>query len=89
MEFCPNCGSVLIPAKKNGKTVLKCRKCGYEKAVGEKGYKTIEKVSEEKKTRVDILEVPVSKKRAEEEKEFVQEYYEIFLESYGESEGGE
>lgn len=31
MEFCPNCGKVLSPSKKEGQVVLICRKCGYAK----------------------------------------------------------
>jgi len=26
--FCPKCGSIMIPKKENGKTILKCS-CGY------------------------------------------------------------
>ena len=29
MQFCKKCGSLLVPKKENGKTVVKC-KCGYE-----------------------------------------------------------
>lgn len=30
MKFCPKCGGVMIPTKKDGKEILKCTKCGYE-----------------------------------------------------------
>ena len=33
MKFCPRCKSVMVPFRKNGVTVLKCRSCGYEEPV--------------------------------------------------------
>ena len=30
MEFCPKCGSLMMPKKVNGKTVMAC-KCGHKK----------------------------------------------------------
>ncbi len=34
MEFCPKCGSLMVPKKtKTGNTVLVCRKCGYRKTL--------------------------------------------------------
>ena len=34
MEYCPKCGSLMLPAKVKDKVVLKCNKCGYQKAPG-------------------------------------------------------
>ncbi len=31
MEFCPKCGSIMVPRRRNSKTVLVCPKCGYVK----------------------------------------------------------
>jgi len=31
MEFCPNCGSRLVPTRSEGKVSLACPKCGYVK----------------------------------------------------------
>ncbi len=31
MEFCPKCGSLLVPRKEGSETVLVCPKCGYTK----------------------------------------------------------
>ncbi len=31
MEFCPNCGSVLLTHRKSSSVVLTCKKCGYVK----------------------------------------------------------
>ncbi|NWF96552.1 MAG: DNA-directed RNA polymerase subunit M [Candidatus Thorarchaeota archaeon] len=33
MEFCEKCGALMLPQKKDGKPILKCRECGHEKAV--------------------------------------------------------
>ncbi|EZQ06947.1 MULTISPECIES: transcription factor S [Acidianus] len=30
MKFCPKCNSLMTPRRINGKSVLKCVKCGYE-----------------------------------------------------------
>ena len=30
MQFCPKCGSILIPKKEGGKAVLVCPKCGLK-----------------------------------------------------------
>ncbi|PUA32234.1 MAG: transcription factor S [Zestosphaera tikiterensis] len=31
VDFCPKCGSLLVPKREAGKTVLACPKCGYVK----------------------------------------------------------
>lgn len=33
MEYCPSCGNLLLPRKKEGQVQLACPKCGYEKPV--------------------------------------------------------
>jgi DNA-directed RNA polymerase subunit M/transcription elongation factor TFIIS len=33
VEFCEKCGALMLPKKKDGKPILKCRECGYEKSV--------------------------------------------------------
>ncbi len=35
MRFCPRDGSLLVPTKKGGQTVLRCPKCGYEEPINE------------------------------------------------------
>lgn len=30
MRFCPKCGSIMVPKKEGGKTVLVCPRCGYK-----------------------------------------------------------
>jgi DNA-directed RNA polymerase subunit M len=34
MEFCPDCGKLLIPKKKGKSKLLVCAKCGYERKLG-------------------------------------------------------
>ena len=36
MRFCPKDGTLLVPQKKDGTTVLKCPKCGYEVTISER-----------------------------------------------------
>jgi DNA-directed RNA polymerase subunit M len=40
MKFCPNDRSLLLPARKGDKTVLRCPKCGYEEEVSQ-GVKNV------------------------------------------------
>lgn len=89
MEFCPKCGKLLIPEKRDGKTFLICRSCGFEKLASEsKGYKIIQPIEEKKRRKTLIVEEPIKivKKRKEEERELMADFYEVFLENYEESE---
>jgi DNA-directed RNA polymerase subunit M len=36
LQFCPKCGSTLLPSKKEKKVTLVCPKCGYTSSKGEK-----------------------------------------------------
>jgi len=92
MEFCPNCGKVLYPQRKGGKTVLICRACGYSVDVDRSSKKSMTMVyhiSEEKHTRTSVIEKKEEdKEKKEAERELVQELYkEIFSETYLETEG--
>ncbi|MEM2592770.1 MAG: transcription factor S, partial [Thermofilaceae archaeon] len=33
MEYCPSCGNLLLPRRKDGQVVIVCQRCGYEKTV--------------------------------------------------------
>lgn len=92
MEFCPNCGKLLIPSKKEEKIYLICRHCGYEKPASEsKGYKIVQPVDENKRRKTVVVEgePPIKgRKRKEEERELMADYYEVFLENFQE-EGSE
>ncbi|RLE49955.1 MAG: DNA-directed RNA polymerase subunit M [Candidatus Methanomethylicota archaeon] len=92
MEFCPKCGKMLVPEKKNEKVYLVCRSCGFKKIAKDmKGYRVTQEVEEEKRRKTIIVEEPRAKRRKEEERELLQEYYEVFLESFAaeEQESGE
>jgi DNA-directed RNA polymerase subunit M/transcription elongation factor TFIIS len=91
LEFCPKCGKLLIPNKKEEKIFLICRNCGFEKPASEsKGYKILQPVDENKRRKTLVVEEPQKKgqKRKEEERELVADFYEVFLENFQE-EGGE
>ncbi|MGA2573983.1 MAG: hypothetical protein ABSF36_07310 [Candidatus Methanomethylicaceae archaeon] len=92
VEFCPKCGKLLIPTKKEGKIFLLCRNCSYEKPASEsKGYKIVQPVDEGKRRKTLVVEEPQikkGKKKTEEERELMADYYEVFLENFQE-EGGE
>jgi len=45
MEYCPKCGSLMLPQKRGEGTVLKCPKCGYEKAVSNPGAYKVTRVT--------------------------------------------
>lgn len=46
MRFCPKCGGLMVPTKKDGKKYLKCTKCGYEMSLTKKERKDL-KVQEQ------------------------------------------
>lgn len=85
MEFCPRCGSLLLPKRGKKGIRLVCKKCGYEKPAktGEKRYRVVERVPEDKKEKLTVLEKVDrrEKEKLEEERELVKEYYEVFLDT--------
>jgi len=84
VEFCPNCETMLLPVKKGSRSYLVCPKCGYMKEVKEPSkYRSVVKVGADKKVKTDVLEEvgEVSKEKREKERELLQEYYEVFLET--------
>lgn len=63
MRFCPKDGTLMVPVKKDGHTVLRCPKCGYEVRLTERDkrdYSVKTEVSEEKKRGVMTAEERVS-----------------------------
>ncbi|MCG3223914.1 MAG: DNA-directed RNA polymerase subunit M, partial [Candidatus Heimdallarchaeota archaeon] len=55
MEFCPECGKLLIPKKKGKSKILTCSKCGYESKLEEK--KAYEVADEIEHKASDVIEV--------------------------------
>jgi len=52
MEFCPECGKLLIPKKKGKSKLLFCAKCGYENKLDQReGYEVQDEVQ-----RMDSIE---------------------------------
>jgi len=87
LEFCPKCGKLLIPSKKDDKITLICRSCGYGKPASEvKGYKIVQPVDETKRRKTLVVEESQirGKKRKEEEHELIADNYEVYSESMGE-----
>jgi len=92
VEFCPKCGSILVPSRKNNETYLVCNRCGFSKLAKDvSSYKRREKISDERKVKVLVLERTEKrgKEKLEEERELLQEYYEIFLDTMEEESGEE
>ncbi|HEW63549.1 DNA-directed RNA polymerase subunit M [Fervidicoccus fontis] len=93
MQFCPKCGGIMVPVKKDGETVLRCTKCGYEmKAKKKESYVIKEKVKEKDKPKTTSLVSEPSKFGVsdEEQQQRVEDYYEIALElMQEESEGSD
>ena len=91
MKFCPKCGNLMVPTRRNGRTILKCRVCGYEEEVkANVDYKLTHSIEENKRVVTSRVSEGVGKPlRREEEREILQEYYEVFLETFSEEESGE
>jgi len=86
MKFCPKCGGLMIPAKQEGKSVLKCTRCGHIEEVSAetaREYRLVERSPAEERT---ITTSVVSKakwrppKTSEEWEQEREEYREILQE---------
>ena len=60
MEFCPKCGSLMMPKKVKGKVVLICVSCGFEKTVESAKiaelYEISEKIHHSPKEEIAVIE---------------------------------
>ncbi|HDI12800.1 MAG: transcription elongation factor [Hadesarchaea archaeon] len=82
MEFCPKCGTVLVPAKVGRSKRLTCPRCGYKgKVKKHASYKISEKGGEAREVAV-IVEKKKKRKRPQEPEFELEppEYYEEFYE---------
>ncbi|AOL15858.1 DNA-directed RNA polymerase subunit M [Sulfolobus sp. A20] len=79
MKFCPKCGGLMIPTKKDGKEMLRCTKCGYEMLLSEKEKKEYSvKESRDKSNRVlttSIVSDKEGRNLSEELQQEREEYY--------------
>ena len=85
MRFCPKDGTLMVPQKKDGTTVLKCPKCSYEIKLTEKAkeaYRQKSEVAEEKRRGVMVAE----ERKVEYDKEEMEELRRQLLENLQESE---
>jgi len=92
MRFCPKCGTMLEPTKREKKIVLKCPRCGYEevvKSTKSSEYKLVVKSGEENKVKTTSLvsEGKVTSRKKEEIEQEKEEFYEVFLDLMSEEEG--
>ncbi len=97
MRFCPRCGSLLVPAKREKDyVILRCPRCGYTEKVPlseASSYTLVDKSPEEERV-ITTLRVGTSKKKPakslEEWEQEREEYREILQELLQqELEGGE
>ena len=79
VEFCPKCGSILIPERRKGKVMLVCKRCGYVKEGSGSGYKQSQRVDKKLKTKLAVVSGEQTRKLKDEEREMLKEYYETFL----------
>lgn len=77
MEFCPECGKILIPKKKGKSKVLVCAKCGFEETLGKASYDVEDEV---KHSTSDLTEVVVQTVDHEVSEEELEERRERFIE---------
>lgn len=61
--FCPKCGGLMVPRKKNGKTILVCSKCGYiidpsasKSSNRISGYKLTTKIEHSEKDKIIVID---------------------------------
>lgn len=88
MRFCPKDGTLMVPVKKDGHTVLRCPKCGHEVRLTErdkKEYSVKTIVSEDKKRGV----MTAAEASAEIDKEELEELRKQLLENLQEGEEAE
>lgn len=81
MEFCPKCGSMLIPTKVRRSKRLTCPRCGYKSKIKKRAaYKISEKGKEAKE--IPVIVEKKKKKKQPTEREFELETPEYSEEVY-------
>ena len=56
MEFCEKCGALMLPVKKEKKSILKCRDCGHEKPMKKKGYTVEYRIKHSPREKIVVVE---------------------------------
>jgi len=89
LKFCPKCGGIMVPRRKDGGLVLACMRCGYEMKADKKALESYAGTSKaEQKARVKTSEVSTGaskgKSLREELEQAREDYYELVLDQLGE-----
>jgi DNA-directed RNA polymerase subunit M len=79
MEFCPKCGSMLLPKKSGRRARLICQRCGYR---GKLRKPTAYKISEKGK---DAKGIAIIEKKGKKKKKTLEREYEIEQPEYDEN----
>ncbi|MEM2024769.1 MAG: DNA-directed RNA polymerase subunit M [Desulfurococcaceae archaeon] len=82
VKFCPRCGSIMVPTKKDSEVYLKCNKCGFETKKKSEKYTVKYQVESAKRVATAVASEAKETKLTPEEREMLSEYYEIFLEEF-------
>ncbi len=82
MEFCPKCGSLLLPTKKGRSFKLVCQRCKYTRKLKDKKAMKGYKISEEGKDVQEIAIVKADKKKKVRPRETERENTEYYEELY-------
>ncbi|MBY9001902.1 MAG: DNA-directed RNA polymerase subunit M [Candidatus Heimdallarchaeota archaeon] len=78
MEFCPDCGKLLIPKKKGKAKVLTCPRCGYEsKLVQTESYEVADQIKHKASDITEVITIVGEKGLSEAE---IEERRERFIE---------
>jgi len=58
LEFCEKCGALMLPQRKDGKVILKCRECGHERPLDKKDedYRVEFKIQHSPREKIVIVE---------------------------------
>ena len=89
MKFCPKCGGIMVPRRKDGDLILACMRCGYEMKADRKSLESYAGTSKaEQKARVKTSEISTvstkGKSMKEELEQAREDYYELVLDQLGE-----
>jgi DNA-directed RNA polymerase subunit M/transcription elongation factor TFIIS len=82
LEFCEKCGAMMLPKKKDGKTVLICRECGHEKPAGSGSLKVEYRIKHSPREKIVVVEEDserkedISEDERRERRKAILEFYE-------------
>jgi len=62
MNFCPKCGSLMIPKREGNQTFLVCRKCGYKEIPKGVSLREEKRIEHSVKDKTIVVETPVEVK---------------------------